>query len=809
VAKKKVVTKTPAVKKRAAKKKVVQGKRKTKISVSSKPRPRKRRNKKTMTATDSSEASVDSSSSKKPAETREFKIQLPDGVVLDFSCDSKKLQQFAMEWSYIVENRRRFLNSDKAREDVTERLRANLEGIGISSADLAQIAKSKIVEIGIPWASEREGWELRVLPWESILSVATRAAHQTRDLIVVRHLRVPQRQSHSAAGIKPLIVLSSPGVFEEYVDFEKEENFVRVNLGATPECVVRSPSSQSLRDLIEERQPNLIHFSGVDTHQGASFLKSDAAQAQQRDGVYIAKDDGDYRVIDDYRTIDAEEFAKIVNSGSKPLDLVVINGYHSAARIAALSVAHGADAAIGIQDKIDDAAFESFLANFYLALSRLGGDTAQAFQISIAELRKTWPNLDGDIVLWMATSVFTSPLGDPVQGERTSKVAAQLAVERREIIRIRHQEGETLQDILTVLVKPTPRINYALLHNDEKIFKNFSLQLSRPGILQNVHVEVSLQIGSDAFPYRQNIDIVDSPMDISDDIRVPLTWDYVQGMRESVRSVIYVKVCRGDTTLHEVTYPIIIDPVGEWLDKPDQWQWLPSFVLPRDNAVEEIIRRAQRYLCALTDDSGAGFDGYQGVDPSSSNPGESVDLQVQAIWAALAFENRINYINPPPSYAEFSQRVRTPTQIWDARHGTCIDLALLLAACLEYIDIFPVLILLNGHAFLGYWRTEEAYASFAEPVLDVSSDEQITDSRVSDNQDRNWMFGPMVYDEIVNRINADGLYPVECVALTQQTGFWAAIDQGFENLAEEHKDEFAALVDVRRARLHQITPLPL
>ena len=48
--------------------------------------------------------------------------------------------------------------------------------------------------------------------------------------------------------------------------------------------------------------------------------------------------------------------------------------------------------------------------------------------------------------------------------------------------------------------------------------------------------------------------------------------------------------------------------------------------------------------------------------------------------------------------------------------GTCIDLALLLASCLEYVDIYPVVVLLSGHAFAGYWRSESAHDAFVQVV---------------------------------------------------------------------------------------------
>jgi hypothetical protein len=40
------------------------------------------------------------------------------------------------------------------------------------------------------------------------------------------------------------------------------------------------------------------------------------------------------------------------------------------------------------------------------------------------------------------------------------------------------------------------------------------------------------------------------------------------------------------------------------------------------------------------------------------------------------------------------QRLRTPSMIVRDHSGTCVDLALFFAACLELVDIYPVIFLL-------------------------------------------------------------------------------------------------------------------
>jgi hypothetical protein len=94
--------------------------------------------------------------------------------------------------------------------------------------------------------------------------------------------------------------------------------------------------------------------------------------------------------------------------------LVVFNLHHSAARIAPLTVAQGADAAIGFQDTIDDSMAEQFLADLYAAWRMAdpgkvlrNQDVPLAFATAFRLLREYRRPLRGScIVLWSAQSLF-------------------------------------------------------------------------------------------------------------------------------------------------------------------------------------------------------------------------------------------------------------------------------------------------------------------------------------------------------------------------------------------------------------------
>ena len=81
----------------------------------------------------------------------------------------------------------------------------------------------------------------------------------------------------------------------------------------------------------------------------------------------------------------------------------------------------------------------------------------------------------------------------------------------------------------------------------------------------------------------------------------------------------------------------------------------------------------------------------------------------EAIWAALAEPAPIAYVLPPASFEQSGQRVRSPSDILQRRVGTCLDLTLLYAACLEQAGLNPLIVLVDGHAFAGVWLKDEDF----------------------------------------------------------------------------------------------------
>jgi len=314
--------------------------------------------------------------------------------------------------------------------------------------------------------------------------------------------------------------------------------------------------------------------------------------------------------------------------------------------------------------------------------------------------------------------------------------------------------------------------------------------------------------------YRRTIDLREGKADLTRQIHVPLTAPLLRAVRETVNSSLFVEVTWGPHTLYRETQRVRLLPADQWRfsDTDKSFIWLPSFVFPRDRAVSELLEKAQRYVRVLRDDPTAGFEGYQAIDRERDDPSEDIDLQVQAIWSAIVHEWQLAYTNPPPTYSTGldSQRLRTPSTILRERFGTCVDTSLLIASCLELIDVYPVIFLLKEHAFPGYWRDSDAHDRFNEMRTDwvaEMTEDDLNEAKATETPAQGWVLTKAAYDEILQQVDEGALVPIESTLLTQGAGFWAAVEAARDNF--KPKKNFHSMLDIANARIRGVTPLPI
>lgn len=723
--------------------------------------------------------------------------------------------------------------------------------LGIDEACREALAQAGLVEVrslGLAGGDQEAPW---AFPWEFVLAEATRLRRQGMRAMsgqtfqVVRHLQAAGRRPvHAAADTslrtpqRLLVVTSGPGWIHDSYEFEQEQRLIISSLAPQISAdVLRDPDLPELRAFVQQHKPDIIHLAGVDARQGALMLQARAkvnqvrSEAREESGVFL-------RGAAKPEIVSFPELAQAV-AASRP-KLVTLNMYNSAIG-AGHAVKGGAEAGIGFQDEIDDALAEHFCASLYSNWKRLSWDLAAAYQEAWRSIAHE-PALRGSgIVLWSRNSLLMqalpttsnpaprsarsgeeTPDGAPKRVRRLHRgravpAAPTIAADptdpsaRGDEAVISPDEAKDGDAHIRVTCQALRKLNFSLLHNDQDLYTDFTVRRQKPGAYRGIRVDVRLAAGSEEAAYVKifNLDSVTPIVQLRNQVRLALTPRLGQVLAESMFGTISTEVRWGTHVLYGETQRIELLPVDEWRFDTVSGRWLPSFVFPRDPAVLRIIEAAQRYLIALRDDSSAGFDGYQSFDAAGTTMNErchAVDAQVQAIWWALVNDFAPSYINPPPSFSAESQRLRTPSNVVDGRRGTCIDLTLLLASCLEYIDIYPVVFLLKDHAFPGYWRTEESHRHrlSSASLAPVDPDGMSPEKAISDAAP--WMFGVTQFEDVLDLVREGHVVPIESTLLTSRGGFWDSISEGTQNLRS--RSQFDSMFDIKLART-RVTPVPV
>jgi hypothetical protein len=738
-----------------------------------------------------------------------------------------RLKYEAVNWSYLIRNRSRWALDNAEQANRLLRRAASLVKMllgtkrtddgkfrrdpNVSRDVIQRLATAGVIEVSIPFTKEEDGWEYRILPWEYLLSAATQEARSGRPLFVVRHLQQGLRSKVVKEG-RLLYVDAAPETLRQSYDFDSDLALARIVAefsGARFDDMqdrLVDPTPHELSKAVRQQPTVAIHLSGFDSWLAAAELREASYAKLDNDGYLLPTPD---RLA--WAVVDAKDLAHLLINPTNPPRLVTFNIYNSGSRLAALCVAQGAAAAIGYQDTFDPRLGEQFFAAFARACASTNWDFAGSARYAWELLRKGEEPLVGSgMILWLRQSI------------RHRKPEAIRDIDTKvEQIFERAPAPADIHAGIELEIKPKDRINYSMLHNRGAFFECFILRRKPQltGVVNDIDVSIKLQIGPTSYPFemRASLSVHQTSADLAQDIVVSLTSDLVRGVRDQIQTTLFIKVCHEDHVFYSHTHRVLLLPIDEWVDDDYGRRWLPSFVLPRDPAVRQIVDASQKYLVALRDDAGAGFDGYQSVESPEGDPAEqceSVDLQVRAIWSALMQDFPLAYINPPPTFTDKSQRIRTPSDTIAGRRGTCIDLALLLAACLEYIDVYPAIVLLSGHAFPAYWRHSDyldrlmAGRDVRLPPPGESLDPDYVSALLG--QGGRWSLGRGHYKAIIQAVEDGRLVPLETVLLTSRAGYSEAVDEGRRNFLDA--DDFDSLLDINRARtdpVRPITPLPI
>lgn len=185
-------------------------------------------------------------------------------------------------------------------------------------------------------------------------------------------------------------------------------------------------------------------------------------------------------------------------------------------------------------------------------------------------------------------------------------------------------------------------------------------------------------------------------------IDIPLDAEFLRHLTETTRGALSFTLSSADQVLGTKRIDLAVLPPAHWGGTAAAPELLAAFVRPNDPAIDIVLHDAASRLAAAG--RPPAIEGY------AAGSRERVWEVASAIWAAIAAQG-LTYVLPPASFERHGQKVRGPSDILSRKTGTCLDLTLLFAAAFEQAGLNAVLVLTEGHAFVGLWLGREDFAA--------------------------------------------------------------------------------------------------
>lgn len=317
-----------------------------------------------------------------------------------------------------------------------------------------------------------------------------------------------------------------------------------------------------------------------------------------------------------------------------------------------------------------------------------------------------------------------------------------------------------------------PVINYAMQQNGAVMIQTVSIENATDSGIENVDLQIT---ASPAFilPFTQHIDHLPAHNTVTiSRPKLVLDGEYLAGMTERISGVLHISLKAGEEILAANDTETTVLAFDEWHGVDLYPELLAAFVTPNHPELARIIARATEYLGQWTGDTS--MDGYQSQDPNR------VLSQAAAIFTAIK-EQAIAYVVPPASFERVGQRVRLCDMVLQQKLGTCLDLTLLYASCLEAVGLHPLLITTVGHIFTGVWLEDRM---FPECVQDDYS---------------------LITKRLASGVNEITVVETTCLTTGKDVSFDRARTIGEQNFTTQQVEY---IIDVHRARMSHVLPLP-
>ena len=349
----------------------------------------------------------------------------------------------------------------------------------------------------------------------------------------------------------------------------------------------------------------------------------------------------------------------------------------------------------------------------------------------------------------------------------------------------RRTAGTALSSLTVQVDTDFDVISYALAYNQPTITVGIAVSGANEAV-PTLRVSPALVAGEQALTMTgDRIITLDPGQTVTTSVRLVLDRTQMLDIEIAAKAQLRVDLSAGGDTRtvwvpEDVSEPGTVDVLGpnSWrlaaADDTQDLRFLTAFVRPQQPAVSALISEATEILRAATGSDA--LDAYQAQ-------AERTDQIVDAVCRALHARG-ITYANPPAGWIGVAQRIRPAQEVLEDRRGTCLDLAVLLAAALEDVGIDVQLWLAKGHIFVGYWRTESTGRSSAVSDLAHSA----------------------------NDVGARNVQLIETTMLASRPdypGLRALHDADEGRYLGRAQDEVIAVIEVKTARRTGVLPLPV
>ena len=333
--------------------------------------------------------------------------------------------------------------------------------------------------------------------------------------------------------------------------------------------------------------------------------------------------------------------------------------------------------------------------------------------------------------------------------------------------------GTQLQQDLKVDFIYSQVISFSMQQNHIPVIRKLIITNSTGNDIQNINIELTFE-PEFASPVSTKILLLKEGESLQvNNFDLKLSPKFLSELTEKISGSLRITMQSEDQILFKNDYLIDVLAFDQWQGISILPETISSFITPNNPYISKIISRASEILSKWT--GNPSLDGYQ-----SRNP-DRIKKQMAAVFESIN-ELGIVYCTPPASFEESGQRIRMIDTLVNQKLGTCLDLSLIYASCLEAIGINPIIVVIKGHAFAGGWLVDDTFPD------SINDDCSLLSKRIADG------------------INEILLVETTYMNIGNIIAFDDAVKAGNYHIAKS--DDFLLFVDVKRSRFAGIRPLP-